>query len=178
MGCLLCFGLIAAIRPPRQERFPPLPVVAWQDRRGLAEIATPLIAAAERDFAANPTSGRQQLKAAIYVFAEPAVFYQLAAQPKRPEFRFFAHPIGDHSLLKGKSPHPELATYIITGPHTDANPSDVAAFATAATSGRLRLIASLPYTPSDLVLLDQTDRRGLAAARRQTVRLYRRVDDL
>lgn len=162
---------IIGVRQLRPDHW--LPEVSWQDRRGLESIAPPLVDAAEASFAAQPARGRQELKAALYVFAEPALFYHLAALPRRTAFRYLPQPIGDHALLTAGPPDPYLATFLIAGPHADANAADAAQFAAAVANGRLTLVQSFPYTPSDLVLLDQTSPQGLPGARSQSIRLYR-----
>ncbi|MFV0446422.1 MAG: ArnT family glycosyltransferase [Planctomycetaceae bacterium] len=178
LGTLLSLSVAAGFLMTAAQRHQlpeTLPRVAWQDRRGLEVIAAPLADAAERDFAARPTVGHQQMKAALYVFAEPGLFYHLAALPKRPDFRFFVQPLGDHALLSGANPHPELATYLVAGPHADAVASDVDAIAQAEQEGLLELVASFPYHPSDLVLLDETAPHAWTETlRNQSIRLYRR----
>jgi hypothetical protein len=150
-----------------------LPEVAWQDRRGLESLAASIVDAAAARRNPKTSAGRDQLQGALYVFAEPALFFHLAALPPRPEFRFLPQPIGDHALLAGPHPHPEVATFLIAGPHAAAVPSDAAQFAAAESQGRLELVAKFPDDPSDLVLLDQAKPGELDALRMQEIRLYR-----
>ena len=170
---VVAFAVLASTTVARKGPEEWLPEVAWQDRRGLESIATPLVDAATASFAANPTGGHGAAKAALYVFAEPALFYHLSALPKRTDFRYLTQPIGDHALLTEGVPDRQLATFILTGPHAEANPADADRFAAALADGTLTLVQSFPYTPSDLVLLDQVRPRDLDDARRQEVRLYR-----
>ncbi|MCA9053300.1 MAG: hypothetical protein KDA75_05650, partial [Planctomycetaceae bacterium] len=147
-----------------------LPAVAWEDQRGLEEMAGPIVTAAARDHGRHPTAGRQGVDAVLYVFAEPPLFYHLSALPNQPGFTYLVQPIGDHAVLERSDG--SLANYVITGPHADAVATDAARFAKAEQAGRLRLVEELRYRPTTLVMLDQSDDVA-ASGSEQTVRLYR-----
>lgn len=148
-------------------------MTGWEDRRGLASLAGPIAGAAAVDFAAAPAAGVGPVQAALYVFAEPALFYHLSAQSQSPGFRYLVQPIGDHALLEQGPPESALATYIITGPHADAAAADAERFSTAAAAGQVRLVEQWPYRPSELVLLDRLRPADRPATTQSAIRLYR-----
>lgn len=146
--------------------------VPWEDRRGLEQLAGPLVAAAQAETGRPLERDSRELHAVFYVFAEPALFFHLSAHEPHSPLRYVVQPIGDHGLLETGPPDPRLPTFLIAGPHADAVAEDAERFRAATTAGRLRLVATFPYRPSDAVLLDRVSPRNLPQAREQTIRLY------
>jgi 4-amino-4-deoxy-L-arabinose transferase-like glycosyltransferase len=144
----------------------------WEDRRGLEQLAGPIVSAAEAETGRRSARDSHGLQAVFYVYAEPALFYHLSAHEPHAPLRYLVQPIGDHGLLETGPPEPRLTTFLVTGPHADEVAADATQFRAAEEAGRLRLVATFPYRPSQAVLLDRLSPRELPQAREQTIRLY------
>jgi len=128
---------------------------AWQARAGWLPVARKILHRAEQ--------GRGDQDAAIlFVYGEPGLFYHLNS-------------LGSQLVIATANlnfPETTESTpiFLVAGPHAQRTPAFAEEFARH--RARLELVASLPFSPSDLVLLDQHHPRALPADREQEVLLY------
>jgi hypothetical protein len=106
---------------------------------------------------------------AIYVFGEPALFFQLNAAGESLVRPVQSLP-GSPATVEGKP----IPTYLVAGPHANRDPQFNAAIAAA--GERWELVRSYPHRPSAIVWLDLYDPRQPVpqdAAALDEVRLFR-----
>lgn len=137
------------------------------DRRAVQRIAAKLRGDLDA-VVPPPKSASSPPTRAVYVFGEPAMFFQLAAARERtlePAQEIAATAV----TLNGKS----LPTFLVAGPHAERDPQFREQLAAA--GGRWKLVQNYEYEPSELVWLDLHDPRKPAAeqaAAEHTFRLY------
>jgi hypothetical protein len=132
----------------------------------LRRIAGSILRDARSTVADLGTSGRPEVDAVFYVYAEPALFFQLESAAPGTGRRFVSSPA---TSLELHDPA-EVPVFLITGPHAHREGAE----RHAAVQG-YRLIAKYDYSPSDLVRLDEVGAADLTGAARlpeETVRLY------
>jgi hypothetical protein len=134
----------------------------WADRRGLEAVAgqvSQLLARAE-----NP---RPELPAAVYVYGEPALVFQLRAAGVA-----LVSPVQTVELRPVSFDGGAVPTYLATGPHASRDPAFQAAW--SAVPSRYELLATYSFRPSPLVLLDNYAPSQLGRdSPIEEVRLYR-----
>jgi dolichyl-phosphate-mannose-protein mannosyltransferase len=125
------------------------------DRRALLSIAAKLRSDLDT-VAPPPATATSPPTRALYVFGEPAMYFQLAAagEPIVTPAREIAL---TNVTLEGKS----LPTFLVAGPHADRDPKFREQLAAA--GNRWRHVQTYPYAPSGLVWLDLHDPRMPAA---------------
>jgi 4-amino-4-deoxy-L-arabinose transferase-like glycosyltransferase len=152
-------------------RFP-----AWEDRSLLATGAGRALSAVEADLQQLPASRDPDLDAVIYVYADPAAFFHLAADAAERAPRVLVHPAGNLGMTEpGATRRPVAGVYLVTGSRAHRDEA-----ALEAVRDRLQLIGRYAYRASDLVLLDEYPPEALreqAALRDEELRLYRVVAD-
>jgi dolichyl-phosphate-mannose-protein mannosyltransferase len=89
---------------------------------------------------------------AVYLFGEPALFFQLAAAGEP-----IVIPVQDLPAQSAAVEGAPLPTFLVAGPHAARDPRFREQLAAA--SGKWRLVQSYPYQPSPLVWLDLHDPR-------------------
>jgi hypothetical protein len=144
--------------------------VAWEDRTGLKAIAPRILEDVQRLARDLPQSRHPEIDAVIYVYAEPALYFQLEAAADSTALRYVAHPAGNPGLLADGRTDRRVATFLVTGPHaarmTDGLPASVTA---------LQEMAHFEFRDSDLVRLDEYPASGIALPNelpREIVRLF------
>lgn len=162
----LLFGAVAAaavwLGPPW---FPPRGT-AWQDRGGMRRIARSILADAKATVATLGPSGRADVDAVFYVYAEPALFFQLEAAAPHADLHFVSSPA---TSLELRDPV-EVAVFLVTGPHAHREGSE-----RHPAVQEYSLVARYDYRPSDLVRLDEVPAADLARSGgrpEESVRLY------
>ncbi len=124
--------------------------VAWEDRTGLKAIAPRILEDVQRLVRDLPPSQHPGIDAVIYVYAEPALYFQLEAAADSTALRYVAHPAGSLGLLSDDGTDPRVATFLVAGPH-----------AARVAEGLPEAITTLPEATryedraSDLVRLDE-----------------------
>ena len=134
-------------------------IPGWQSQTGLAEVAADIAVQVNSE-----SSGRDAL---ILVYAEPGLFFQLAAAGGDSQRAVI--PVG---TLIPPTQSPITPTYVVTGPNAHREPRHTAAI--SAFGDRLQLAAEYAYRPSDLVLLNWSSPSDPTfPGPEQRVRLYR-----
>lgn len=154
--------------------FIPARFVAWDDHRGVARGTGQLLDAMQADLQPRLPSGDADIDAVLYVYADPAAFFHLAADSAERAPRVLVHPAGNLGMTEhGATRRPVAAVYLVTGPRAHRDEA-----ALAAVSDRLDLIGRYAYQASDLVLLDEYPPELLRTSpqwRNEELRLYRIV---
>jgi hypothetical protein len=135
------------------------------DRRALLNIAAKLRSDLETS-APSPATATSLPTRAVYVFGEPAMYFQLAAAGERvlePAQGIAATSV----TLGGRA----LPTFLIAGPHAGRDPRFREQL--AAVGSRWKLVHAYEYMPSKLVWLDLHDPRSPAAERDAASRMFR-----
>lgn len=134
-------------------------IPGWQSQTGLMEVVAGIAVQVDSE-----SSGRDAL---ILVYAEPGLFFQLAAAGDDSQRAVI--PIG---ALVPPTESPITPTYVVTGPNAHREPNHAAAI--SAFGDRLQLAAEYDYRPSNLVLLNwSSPSSGTFPGPDQRVRLYR-----
>ncbi len=148
------------------------PRVAWQDQRGLEQVVPQLVDVVAEDLGERPVRGIEGVQAVLYVHAEPALFYHLSAAAEGADIGYLVQPSGEiRAVVEGKA-DARLATYVVTGPHTESMPEAREVISSALSTGRLELLGELTVQMSDFVLLDEVP-PALLPERTNVIRLYR-----
>jgi hypothetical protein len=163
----LLFGAVTAaavwLGPPW---FPPRGT-AWQDRGGMRRIAASILADAKATIDTLGPSGGSDVDAVFYVYAEPALFFQLeAAAPQHADLHYVSSPA---TSLELRDPV-EVAVFLVTGPHAHREGAD-----RRPAVQEYSLVARYDYRPSNLVRLDEVPAADLARSGGrpgESVRLY------
>lgn len=156
------FALPARLRPVISSP------VCWEDRSDLKQIAEKIVgdlAPGRLDSFSSRLSGIERV---LYVLAEPGLYFHLAAAEFEGRGRHATQPAANLGMLEPGSVDARVPTFLITGLHAHRDNPLLLEGEIAAT-----LVAEYPYTPSDLVLLDDVAPDGLASQRDQVVRLWR-----
>jgi dolichyl-phosphate-mannose-protein mannosyltransferase len=144
-------GIVVALINPKRPN-----LSLARDRRGLERVATGIRSALARDEARG-----------IYVYAEPALYFQLRAAGEEYVAPVQAPP-REAATIDGKA----IATFLVVGPHGQRDPQFQEQMVAA--QDRWELLQTFDYSPSSLVWLDLHDpRRGSETSEQDTVRLYR-----
>lgn len=144
----------------------PPQATAWQDRGGLGQVAASILRDARSTVAGLGSSGRPEVDAVFYVYAEPALFFHLQAAAPTAELQFVASPATSLELHEPA----EVPVFLMIGPHAQREGAERHPALRA-----YRRIATYDYSPSDLVQLDEVGAAALTGAARplpETVRLY------
>jgi hypothetical protein len=177
LGCLaFTVAILAAAAFLGGERLVARGVVGWQPRDGLERIAAAI--AQETSELASAEPGGERDRKVVYVYAEPSVLFQMRLLGVDP-----VRPVSDLRFARPTAEPLPVPVFLVTGPHAERDPRFAAQLEDV--RGRLILVRSYEYTPSDLVLLDSRDPRDLLPAGRpffspprkapatEQVRLYR-----
>jgi dolichyl-phosphate-mannose-protein mannosyltransferase len=152
-GVVLVAGIVATLCWPNLSRFH-----LARDRRGLQQIAWQI----------RETEKQGEVRG-IYVFGEPALFFQLRAAGEE-----IVAPIPDVSVKQVKLDGRDLPTFLVVGPH-DQNDAKLQT-QLQADPPRWKLVAEYDYAPSALVWLDLHDPRASVsnsdASRKHAIRFY------
>jgi len=125
------------------------------DRRALLNFAANLRSDLDK-LAPPPATATSHPTRAVYVFGEPAMYFQLAAAGER--ILQPAQEIVTTSVtLSGRA----LPTFLVAGPHADRDPQFREQLAAA--GSRWKVVQTYEYVPSKLVWLDLHDPRKPAA---------------
>jgi hypothetical protein len=92
----------------------------------------------------------------VYVYGEPAMFFQLAAGGEAAVMP--AQQVANRAAILGGR---ELPTFLVVGPHAERDPQFAAQL--AENVHRWRIVSEIPYAPSPIVWLDLHDPRRLAS---------------
>ncbi len=140
----------------------------WQSRTGLADVAAEAKADIEkrlRQTGQSSSSGDY----VVVVYGEPALFFQL-----RQLGIELALPVSSLRFAQPGLERPARPTFLLAGPHALGSPQFEEQLKT--TAGRLKLLRTYEFTPSDFVVLNQYPPAELRTAdgspRRYAVRLY------
>jgi len=124
----------------------PMRTVPWQDHRGLARIAELILT----DVNAESRPSVDGVQAVIYVYAEPALFFQMESRARLDDLPCLAHPAGNLDLIAAGPADPRVATYVAIGPHGFREGTYIDEIV-----ARLVPVGEYPYHPSDMVRLDE-----------------------
>ena len=166
-------ALVAAVPVAIGTGAPSVPgSTAWEDHRGIRNGAPAILADVNAALRELPASADSDLDAVIYVYADPAAFFHLAAEAADRLPRLLIHPAGNLGMTEpGATRRPVAGVFLVTGPRAHRDPAAIDAVA-----DRLELMAVYPYEPSDLVRLDEFPaaaiRDGTAPAEEE-LRLWR-----
>jgi dolichyl-phosphate-mannose-protein mannosyltransferase len=157
VAMIVVFAGALAWQSERQDADLP---VAWEDRRGLQQIAAEVLAEL-------PSTGDQL----IYVLGEPGLYFHLAFQSDSPR-----RAILPGSDLASLHLEPEalqrVAVYVLAGPNAGQLQPDPQAGVTWAES-HARPLRQWPWRPSTLVRLNQSPPAQLDELADQEIRLLR-----
>jgi len=141
---------------------------AWQSHTGLADIAAEVKTDIEQRIAEQGGSPRSD-NYVVDVYGEPSLFFQL-----RQLGIELALPASNLRFAQPGIAAPSHPTFLLAGPH--ALRSSQFKQQLAETAGRLKLLKTYQYTPSDFVLLNQHPpgeiRQADGQQRQYSVRLY------
>jgi hypothetical protein len=143
--------LLIGLPHERERLFP-----AWQARSGWPPVAQKILART-----GQRAGGRAP--AILFVYGEPGLFYHLNSLGSQLV-------VASANLNFPDAADSPATLFLVAGPHAQRTPGYVEEFARG--SSRLELIERLPYTPSNLVLLDQYHPRDLPTEQQQEVLLY------
>ncbi len=118
----------------------------WKPRTGLAEISRQTITRLQSEELSRDIDG---VRCAVYVVAEPGLYFHLAAAQGKSPIGHVAVPAADFNMAAPGASASGLPAYILIGPHADHAEAD-----RLIAAGRLEPVAEFEYRPSDLVLLD------------------------
>ena len=151
LGAWAALGIMVALISPRR------PMLSLsRDRTGLARVA------AETRNGIGPESAN-----AIYVFGEPAMFFQLRASGEEHVAPVQALP-REAATIDGQP----IPTFLVVGPHAERDPQFKEQWEAA--EDRWELIKEFEYKPSAVVWLDLHDpRQPPETSNRHRVRQYR-----
>ena len=166
-GCVIVLLVLAGWRLAQSDR---AVAAAWDDRTGMQSAALRILDRLEEESSESGSTAGGELDAVIYVYAEPALFFQLEAARGSTALEYVTQPAGNLDLLKPGATDPRVATYLLTGPHADRSGAGE-----ALASADARLLAEFDYRPSRLVRLDQSPRGVLESPDPpiEQIRLYR-----
>src|SRR5690606_9849931 len=134
------------------------PLVAWEDRRGLQQIAAEILTVLPDD--------EDQI---VYVLGEPGLYFHLASQSSSPRRAIL--PAGDLASLDIPPEALQRVTiYALMRPHVDPPDADPTAGVTWAES-HARPVRQWPWRPSTLVRLNHSAPAHLDELPEQTMRL-------
>ena len=140
---------------------------AWEDRTSLRTVAGETL---KRLGTESLTREFEGYRAAIYVLAEPGLFFHLAAAEPNSPIRHITQAASDYGMAQPGGHLAPIPAYLLVGPHADAAEAD-----RLVAAGRLTPLAEFDYLPSDLVLLDEHpawDLKKLPQPPTQRVRLF------
>lgn len=161
-----CVGVVLGVSVVRAARHG---FTIWELRTELADataqVADEIRVDATKHHAEHATSPIKDIRAVVYVYGEPAVFFHLA----QPDLA--VQPVSDLAFAKPDAHPAGLPTYLAFSRHAESSSNFALQFAQV--KERLKLVTVAPYRPSEFVLLDDhapgKTRDHIAAA----VRVYR-----
>lgn len=124
-----------------------LPQPALEGRSGLVIAARQIETAIQADLSDHPSSNSGDVQALIAVYGEPGLFFSLS-QHYHEGGPFAAQPVSSTSPVTGLNSNPTVPVYLVTGPHARDAAEELSG------NRDVRLVATLEYSPSHLVLLD------------------------
>ncbi|MBX3443759.1 MAG: glycosyltransferase family 39 protein [Planctomyces sp.] len=139
---------------------------AWQDRTSLQRVADEALAR----LADEPLAGTfEGYRAAVYVVAEPGLYFHLASKERDSSVGHLTQAASDFGMAEPGGHRAPIPAYVLAGPHADHAEAE-----RFQATGALELLAEFEDRPSDLVLLD--DRPAAEVARGaggvQRIRLF------
>jgi hypothetical protein len=158
LNAFLCVSLIGDA---------PSVCVAWQDRTSFKSVAADVIDRLSLEGLDRDVEG---YRCAVYVLAEPGLFYHLAAAQPNSPINHLTQAASDYGMAEPGGHRAPVPAYVLIGPH-----ADVAEANRLVAAGRLEPVAEFSYHPSDLVLLDEMpawDLKKLPRTPTQSVRLF------
>lgn len=142
---------------------------AWESRTGLQRAAESVRQSVNQELANLPASQVPEYDCLLYVLAEPGLFYHLASHAGE-DIRDFVQPAGNLGMLDSAQLDKRLPNFLITGPHAHRDHPELLQDNPGLPG--LQRLASWPYTPSELVLLDDVPPSQLTSHREQLVQLW------
>jgi 4-amino-4-deoxy-L-arabinose transferase-like glycosyltransferase len=127
------------------------------DRRSVMTIARQVQADLDRLVPAGTNNTNGTPSRAVYVYGEPAMFFQLAAGGEAAVMP--AQQVANRPAILGGR---ELPTFLVVGPHAERDPQFAMQLADAV--NKWRVVGEYSYVPSPLVWLDLHDPRQLLSA--------------
>jgi len=125
------------------------PYPAWEDRGGLRSLSAEIVARLQSEPLGREVEG---VRCAVYVLAEPGLFFHLAAAQRDSPVGHLTLAAADFDMARVGASQTELPLYVAVGPHAEAShPGEADRLIV---DGRLEVVAEFEYRPSDLVLLD------------------------
>ena len=142
---------------------------AWDDRTGMESAALQILRRIEQEPLPSQSWAARELNAVIYVYAEPALFFQLESSAGSTNLTYVTQPAGNLSLLEPGAIDSRFATYLVIGPHAQRAGID-----RTLESAGVQLLDEFDYRPSTLVRLDESPQAVLEspASPTERVRLY------
>jgi hypothetical protein len=140
-------------------------VGCWADRTGLREVSGRLLSRLEAE--ALPP-GVEGIRCAVYVLAEPGLYFHLAAVEAESRVGHLTLAAADYDMARPGATSADFPSYVALGPHADQAEAE-----RLVASGRLEPVAEFDYRPSDLVLLDDRPAWELPAKERPVVERIR-----
>lgn len=135
-------------------------------RIGLTEASQQLVEQAK-----SHAPGQRKVSHLIYVYAEPAVFYQLSRLAGED---VAVGPVSDLAFVNQPPGRVEVPVFFVSGPHAEREEAFQKAWNRV--EDRFELVSEVTFAPSDLVLLDEYSPAALdefEARPQETLRLYR-----
>lgn len=120
---------------------------ALTPRVEFVEIANQIRDSILRDYREKPTPVRDGIAAGVAVLGEPGLFFQLAS-PAKMYPQIVAQPVATTAPVTSAAAS-EIPMYLVTGPHAKEAVAELKAMPET-----VRLVATIDYHPSPLVLLD------------------------
>ncbi|QDT54028.1 Dolichyl-phosphate-mannose-protein mannosyltransferase [Caulifigura coniformis] len=122
------------------------PYPAWENRSGLQSVSAEIVARLRTESLPREVEG---VRCALYVLAEPGLYFHLAAGQRDSPVGYLTLAAADFDMTRVGPNQTEVPLYVVVGPHADQAEAD-----RLIAAGRLEVVAEFDYRPSDLVLLD------------------------
>jgi hypothetical protein len=160
----LCWLALLPLAALASFLFKEAPFPAWQDRRSLQTCAGQII---ERLRSEPLPLGTDDYRTAIYVLAEPGLFFHLAAAQSTSPIDHLTQAASDYGMAAPGGHRSAIPAFLVTGPHAPKEELE-----RLITDGRVTPLAEFDYHPSDLVLLDDRPAWELPAKEPERIRLF------
>ncbi|WP_197440926.1 glycosyltransferase family 39 protein [Thalassoglobus neptunius] len=139
---------------------------AVDDRTGFRKLAEQIASAIQSEAINEDTPPKVNV---IYVLGEPGLYFHLASQIT-PGLDVIAQPAQGLGMLQTVQPNPEVATYLVAGPHAEAEQKELPNY-----SHQTKLIKEFAYQPSRLVKFDNWSDQELEENSEVPVELWKIV---
>ncbi|MEW4488196.1 glycosyltransferase family 39 protein [Thalassoglobus sp. JC818] len=136
------------------------------DRTGFRKLAQEIAAVIQSEAANDEIPPKVNV---IYVLGEPGLYFHLASQIT-PGLEVIAQPAQGLGMLQTAQPNPEVATYLVAGPHAESEQREL-----PSRSHQTKLIKQFTYQPSRLVKFDNWSDQELEGNPEELVELWKIV---